>query len=994
MRQLDKNKRILYLLELGSVALVAVLLCVLLFFYRSYRTSLARESESHLLEVSAQTAGSLDNILAGNRQLLQTVKTAFVAEYQYFGGDDKSLLFQMHELGKTLGESGGFFFLNEDCLAYMPDGTRRSFALVEDIRELTERGSDFTFLSGEADGSGRLYMVSPVDKEMFLDGERILGLGAYFDISSISFLLNQKLFGAPVGCYLLDVSGALIYQNNAVKENSSMQPFYYIQQFGTFENTTYDEIYDKMMVRQENGVESYTMGGKGGYITYNNLTAAPWVLAVSYEKAIVNSSMNGFTNSVLMVCVVVFASIVLILLAMSMLVYRNVKFTYRRALSEQERHLSELAEQVYDDQISVDIETMQFRHYRFREHSYLPLSDDGDYTTVIQAFADRLPSSDREAFEALCSPRFLRGRAECMEKEQPRSIEVCLEDGGERRWIQLTRYLHREQGRSFATIMSTDITREMELKEQLNRKNMELARANQAKSQFLANMSHDIRTPMNAIIGMARIAEAHVANPERVKDCLEKIDYSCQHLLSLINDVLDMSKIESGKLEINHLEFDLSEQIAGITSIIAAQAKDRSQEFHVYLHNIRHEKLIGDPLRLSQVLINILGNSVKFTPNGGRLTLEVTEIPLEDADTTRFLIAVTDTGIGMSKEFLPHLFDAFVQETAGQYMQAKGTGLGMAISSSLVRLMGGTITVESELEKGTCFTVELPFQLPEIPAKYEQLPELRVLFVDDNAETCIEVTRMLEEMGLCVQYALSGVQAVHMAEVAHRNREDYQLAIIDWIMPGLNGIETAAQIRKSVDCDLPIMMLSAYDWSEIKEEAIAAGIEEFMSKPLFKGTLYKKLAEWSRRRTASGIGTQAMAMDLKPNPMAGRRFLLVDDNELNREIACELLTMNGAEVETAFDGAQALEAFRSHPIGYYDVILMDLQMPVMNGYEATGAIRALNRPDAANVLILAVTADAFSEDIQRTRQAGMNAHIAKPIDFDQLGTILVNLFRE
>lgn len=993
MKQLHKNKRALYLLGIGSTVLVAALLCMLLFFYRSYQTSLAVESRNHLLEISSQTAGSLDNILAGNRQLLQTVETAFLSEYQYLDGDLVPLLGQMRVLSDTLGDSSGFFLLNEACLAHMPDGTHRSFALVEDIRKLTEKGEDFSFLSVESNGHGRLYIVSPLEEALSLNEERILGLGAYFDIGNISFLLNQQLFSAPISCYLLDESGALIYQSNAAKEtSSSMQPFYYIQQFGSFEDTTYDEIFDRMMVRHEDGVASYTLNGQDRYITYNNLTTAPWVLAISYEREVVNSSMNSFSNSVLLVCVVVFTCIVLILLSMSLLAYRNAKFAYQRALSEQERHLSELAEQVYDDQISVNLETMQFKHYRFREQSYLPLADTGDYSVVAQAFAQLLTPSNYLVFEELFAPAILLEQAGSEEKKLPQSIVVCLKD--KKRFIQLTRYLHKEKGHSFATIMTTDITEEMELKKQLNLKNIELAQANEAKSLFLANMSHDIRTPMNAIVGMTRIASANVKDPERVQDCLEKIEFSSHHLLSLINDVLDMSKIESGKLEINQIDFDLSEQIASITSIIAAQAKDRSQEFDVHIHNIRHEKLIGDPLRFSQILINLLGNSVKFTPVGGRITLEVTELPMETTDKTRFIITTTDTGIGMSKDFLPHLFDSFTQEKSGQHSQTKGTGLGMTICSNLVSLMGGSIAVESELEKGTRFTVELPFYLPATPDTYEQLPALRVLLVDDCPETCMETTRNLEDMGLCVQYALSGAQAVHMAEVAHRNKEDYHLAIIDWIMPNMNGIETAARIRQTVCCDLPIIMLSAYDWSEVKQEARAAGIEEFMSKPLFKGTLYKKLVEWNQRRTISNPGAQRLTKDLPYKSLAGRRFLLVDDNELNREIARELLMMHGAIVEETFDGAQALETFMTHPVNYYDVILMDLQMPVMNGYEATNAIRSLNRPDASDILILAVTADAFSEDIKRTHQAGMNAHITKPIDFDQLEALLTKLFLE
>lgn len=983
----DKNKRILCLFGLGSGLIFAVFLAILLIFYRSYQSSLVNESENHLLEISSQTVGTMDNILEGDRHLLQMARISFLNSYGH-SHDREELTDYLKTLGDSLGTGAEFFVLDEDSLAYMPDGSRRTFALIEGISELTDAGSALTFVSGNADGNGILYMISPIGEEVFFDEKKLIGIGAGFDLNNISFALNNELFGTPASCYLVDKSGALVYQNNAARGMTSMQPFYYIQQFGSFKNISYDELYNRIMEQNKNGVVSYELAEKECYMTYNHLEKAPWILAVSYEKALVNASMNSFSKSILITGAVMLCILITVLLTTFLLLYRNMKALYRKDLSERKRHLSEVAEQVYDDQISVEVDTMKFYHYRFRQGEHLPFMDDGSYPEAVCSFISLFEPPYRETVQELMAPEALTKSSSNGEKQHPDTVEACLKIGNRTRWLQLTRFLHAEEGHPVATIMSLDITDEVELRQQLKQSLKEAENANQAKSQFLASMSHDIRTPMNAIVGMTDIASAHVEDPERVKDCLNKIEYSSRHLLSLINDVLDMSKIESGKLVISQLEFDLSEQLSSVSTIISAQAKDRDLKFDVHIHKIRHEKLIGDPLRMNQVLINLLGNSIKFTPAGGTVSLDVTELPGEVQGSVRYRLAVADTGIGMSKEFLPRMFEAFVQEDGriGNEDRPKGTGLGMSISNSLVRLMGGTLEVESQLGKGTCFTVELPFQLPELPTVYEHLPKLRVLLVDDSAEICSDVTSALEELGLCVQYALSGEQAVHMAGVAHRAGEDYELAIIDWRMPGMDGIETASRIRQLVGEGLPIIMLSAYDWSEVQDQAMAAGITEFVSKPLFKGKLYKKLVQWTKQ-ISDGQG-EVSALSVQACPYEGRRFLLVDDNELNREIAREIMAMKGAVVEEAVDGRQALEAFAVHPEGYYDVILMDVQMPVMDGYEAARAIRALQRKDATDILILAVTADAFSEDIKRATEAGMDAHIAKPIDFDQLNSIL------
>ena len=519
--------------------------------------------------------------------------------------------------------------------------------------------------------------------------------------------------------------------------------------------------------------------------------------------------------------------------------------------------------------------------------------------------------------------------------------------------------------------------------------------ANAAKSSFLSHMSHEIRTPMNAIIGMTTIALTRLDDRGRVQDCLAKIAQSSRHLLGLINDVLDMSKIENGKLSITHEPFNFQMALQGVVNLIQPQTQERRQDFDVSLSGVDEEELLGDALRLNQILINILSNAVKFTPAGGSIRLEVRQIYKKN-NSVRFRFIIRDTGIGMSKEFVERLYTPFEQATSSIASKFGGTGLGMAITKNLVSLLGGTIFVKSEEGRGTEFTVELPFGISgrQQDSSRARLEPLKVLIVDDDRDTCEHAFLLLDKMGLRTRWVLSGAEAVKLVHESHECGDDYDVCFIDWKMPDMDGAETARRIRSEVGPDTLIIIISAYDWGPIEAEARASGVDAFIAKPFFASNLYNTLASMTRSVThpkaeVSEVRQTGVQSTAPPHyDFMGRRILLVEDNEFNREIAQEFLEMTGATVECAEDGSRAVELFTASKPGQYDIILMDVQMPVMDGYEATRSIRASEHPDAKSIPILAMTANAFSEDVAAAVASGMNGHIAKPIDVSVLYRLL------
>ena len=517
--------------------------------------------------------------------------------------------------------------------------------------------------------------------------------------------------------------------------------------------------------------------------------------------------------------------------------------------------------------------------------------------------------------------------------------------------------------------------RELELQDAL----LAARKANNAKKDFLSRMSHEIRTPMNAIIGMTAIAGSHLEDRGRVEDCLSKIAFSSRHLLSLINDILDMSKIEAGKLTIGHEAFRLPQLTEAVISVAYPQAKGQGKIFKCSISDVTHEIFVGDFLRVNQILLNLLSNAIKFTPQGGTIRLEIKQVERKNGGVFLQFI-VSDTGIGMSEEFLEHLFLPFEQADNQISQKYGGTGLGMAITHNLVDLLGGSIQVKSKPQEGTTFTVQLPFDLPAeaMEQRKWQLDTLKVLVVDDEEDVCIHATLLLKRMGILSHYLKSGQEAVKAVLEAHETGTDYDVCIIDWQMPDMDGVKVTRQIREKLGPDTLIIIISAYDWSEIEEEARLAGANAFIAKPLFQSTLYNVLV--SAFGAAPSQPSCEEKSEVERDIFTGKRFLLAEDNALNQEIAVELLSMTGAVIDCATNGEEAVKRFEVSPAGYYDLILMDVQMPIMDGYAATRQIRAGSHPDAGKIPILAMTANTFTEDVDASFAAGMNGHIAKPIE--------------
>ncbi len=508
--------------------------------------------------------------------------------------------------------------------------------------------------------------------------------------------------------------------------------------------------------------------------------------------------------------------------------------------------------------------------------------------------------------------------------------------------------------------------------------------ANKAKSEFLSSMSHDIRTPMNGIVGMTAIAIANIQDTARVQDCLKKISLSSRHLLGLINDVLDMSKIESGKLSLNIDILSLRDVMENIVNIIQPQIKERRQHFDIFIENIESEEVCCDGVRLNQVLVNLLSNAIKFTPEEGTINVYLYQEASPAGDSyVRCHFRVKDNGIGMSPEFQRKIFETFSRED-NKVQKIEGTGLGMAITKFIVGMMGGTIEVESEQGKGSEFHVTIDLERATIQDTDILLPPWRLLVVDNNEDLCRSAASVLKGIGVQAEWVLNGREALQKIEENHRKNADYEIILLDWKMPDMNGLETTRGIRKIVGDDLPILIISAYDWSDIEEEARAAGAQGFISKPLFKSNLYLGLSRYVEGMLEDDEQETNAEKELD---FGGLRILLAEDNDLNWEIAEDILTDVGFEVEWAENGQICVDKFKQSEPGYYDAVLMDIRMPVMNGYDAAKAIRALDRPDA-RLPIIAMTADAFSEDIQRCLECGMNEHVAKPIDIDKLMKLL------
>ena len=574
-------------------------------------------------------------------------------------------------------------------------------------------------------------------------------------------------------------------------------------------------------------------------------------------------------------------------------------------------------------------------------------------------------------------------------EQQEGDFEYVHQKTGEQRWFHNVAMCSEVNGKKKYILVMSDRTSDRKMNQALSEAVRAAETASRAKSTFLSNMSHDIRTPMNAIIGFTTLAVSNIDNQKRVRDYLGKILSSSNHLLSLINDILDMSRIESGRIQLEETEVSLSDVLHDLKTIISGQIHAKQLELYMDAMDVTNEDVYCDKTRLNQVLLNLLSNAVKFTPAGGTISVRLKQYPGTRKGSELYEIRVKDNGIGMSQEFVQKIFSPFERERTSTVSRTQGTGLGMAITKNIVNMMGGTIEVQTEQGKGTEFIVCLPFRIqPEHhhTEKIAELEGLKALVVDDDFNTCDSVTKMLVKVGMRSEWTLSGKEAVLRARQSLELGDAFHAYIIDWRLPDMNGIEVTRQIRSLGD-DTPIIILTAYDWSDIEAEARAAGVTAFCAKPLFMSDIRETLMTAIGRMQAEA---EEAVLPAAGSDFRGRCILLVEDNELNSEIAVEILKEYGFLVDTAENGAEAVEKVKNSAPGDYDLVLMDVQMPVMNGYEATKQIRALDEPALAKITILAMTANAFDEDRKRALECGMNGFLSKPIVIEELICALQN----
>ena len=634
---------------------------------------------------------------------------------------------------------------------------------------------------------------------------------------------------------------------------------------------------------------------------------------------------------------------------------------------------------------------------------YMMLDNQGMTVEYISPNVERVLGIPLKAvmgnIRALGCPKYIIGQAvslETLAKMEPGMSLDLMEtervnlQTGEHKWFQESVYCVSLQGAKKIVVYISDRTRERKVQDTLTQA-LEMAQvANKAKSTFLSNVSHDIRTPMNAIMGFVTLLQAEACNPERVKEYTQKINAASQHLLGLINDVLDMNKIESGSAVLNLSELSLADIINELNTIIRPQARDKDQIFEIHTDSLTCEHLLGDKLRINQIMINILSNAVKYTPRGGRIEMRVSELPQVDKNYSRIRFVIQDSGQGMSEEYQRVIFEPFTREQGNARKQIQGTGLGMAITKNLVDLMGGVIRVESCLGQGSTFTVELELRIQEQeddPGFWKRHGITRMIVADDNEDVCRDIMKKMSGTSVYTQFATQGCQAVEMIRTAREQGKPYDLMLLDWKMPGLDGLETARVIRQNYPEKIPILLFTAYDWVDIEHEAMEVGIEHFLPKPFFmsnfKDTIQRML----------GSEKKSALLDSETGVVAGRRILVVDDIDVNRMILMKILSTMGAVCEEAENGQTAVDKFQASADGWYDLILMDIQMPILDGYEATRAIRASGHPSAQSVAIIAMTANAFVDDIRDALASGMDGHVSKPVVVEQLKHTIREVFQ-
>ena len=780
------------------------------------------------------------------------------------------------------------------------------------------------------------------------------------------------------------------------------------------------------------GTVSFTYSDIQETLSYAPIEGTDWMLTYLIRESVIGQRITPITNRVLYRSIAQALLTVLALVIMFLIILRqNRKNATKLAEKEAAEAASRAKQEEMEHRLELQNQLLQEREQGeeqsklitalssdYKSVYYLELDEDKgicyqsrddltgfkvgeqfNYLEAVTAYCDQYVEEQfREEFLAFIQPDNVR---EGLKNNLVISYRYMINVDGKESWevVKFAGVRHPEDradhlvhtvGACFADV-DAETRKDLEQKEMLNDALETAEQANRAKTAFLSNMSHEIRTPMNAIIGLDNIALNDPETPEKTKEYLMKIGDSAEHLLNLINDILDMSRIESGKLVIKNEEFAFSKLLENINTMISGQCADKMIDYQCHISGELDDYYIGDNMKLRQVLINILSNAMKFTPEGSKVELQVERMAQFENQTT-LQFTISDNGVGMSKEFLPHIFDTFAQEDNSATNKYGSSGLGLAITKSIVELMNGDIRVESEKGKGSTFYVTVSLmnakqREEDYEGKDIHPDEMTVLVIDDDPVACEHAKLVLEKAGIAAEIAASGQEAIEMVRLRHARRDPYNLILVDWKMPEMDGVETTRRMREIIGHESAIIILTAYRWDDVLEEAMDAGVDSFIPKPLFANVVLDEFREALERKR------YAVDDEISKADLTGRRILLAEDVQVNAEIMIMVLNGREMEVEHAVNGKIAVEMFETHEPGYYDAVLMDMRMPEMDGLEATRRIRAMDRTDAKEIPIIALTANAFDEDVQRSLQAGLNAHLSKPVQPDSLYETLESLIK-
>ena len=799
-------------------------------------------------------------------------------------------------------------------------------------------------------------------------------IGIAYENSDIVDVLDISAFDGNAQSFIIHPDGRIVVDHSSESWGNVYNFFGVLREHSDMSEKEIFELSDKFKAGDTDAM-LLNLDGRNYYLVYEKSNIQDWMFLGLVKADIVNASMDNLQRStiilvsVVVFCIAAFLISLIIQKGRTNLRKKDTEILYRDELFQK------LSMNVDDVFLMLDAKTYQVDYVSQNVEKLLGI-------TVEQIRKDiyilgKLHPEESEDSEK----NYLK---EIKVHEQREWDFQCVhQKTGEKRWFYIVAMGSEVNGKKKYILVMSDRTSDWKMNQALSEAVHAAETANRAKSTFLSNMSHDIRTPMNAIIGFTTLAVSNIDDRKRVRDYLGKILSSSNHLLSLINDILDMSRIESGKLHLEETEVSLSDVLHDLKTIISGQIHAKQLELYMDAMDVTNEDVYCDKTRLNQVLLNLLSNAVKFTPAGGTVSVRIRQCPGTVKGSELYEIRVKDNGIGMSQEFVQKIFSPFERERTSTVSRTQGTGLGMAITKNIVNMMGGTIEVQTEQGKGTEFIVRLPLRIQSEHQRIEKIAELeglKALVVDDDFNTCDSVTKMLVRVGMRSEWTLSGKEAVLRARQSVELGDAFHAYIIDWRLPDMNGIEVTRQIRSLGD-DTPIIILTAYDWSDIEVEARAAGVTAFCAKPLFMSDI--------RETLMTAIGQSQAEPEDSVLPAAGSDFrgrciLLVEDNELNSEIALEILNEYGFLVDTAENGAEAVEKVKNSMPGNYDLVLMDVQMPVMNGYDATKQIRALDDPALAGITILAMTANAFDEDRKEALECGMDGFLSKPIVIEEL----------